>query len=99
MVATRSRVRGFERSGTRITGARIQDLENGRTLIVRAKVVISATGVWSGDTQAMADVDDPLRVRASMGAHLVVRRERLQLSTGLIIRTEQSVLFVIPWGP
>jgi glycerol-3-phosphate dehydrogenase len=98
MVATRSRVSGFERSGTRITGARIQDLENGRTLIVRAKVVISATGVWSGDTQALADVDDPLRVRASKGAHLVVRRERLQLSTGLIIRTEQSVLFVIPWG-
>jgi glycerol-3-phosphate dehydrogenase len=98
MVATRSRVSGFERTGTRITGARIQDLESGRTLNVRAKAVISATGVWSGDTQAMADVDDPLRVRASKGAHLVVRRDRLQLSTGLIIRTEQSVLFVIPWG-
>jgi glycerol-3-phosphate dehydrogenase len=27
-----------------------------------------------------------------------VRRSRLQLSTGLIMRTENSVLFVIPWG-
>jgi glycerol-3-phosphate dehydrogenase len=33
-----------------------------------------------------------------MGVHLIVRRSRLQLSTGLITRTERSVLFVIPWG-
>jgi glycerol-3-phosphate dehydrogenase len=30
--------------------------------------------------------------------HLVVPRDRLQLDTGLILRTETSVLFVIPWG-
>ena len=74
------------------------DQETGRSVIVRAKVVISATGVWSGETQALADVADPLRVRASMGVHLIVRRDRLALSTGLITRTERSVLFVIPWG-
>jgi glycerol-3-phosphate dehydrogenase len=61
-------------------------------------VVISATGVWSGETQDLADVSDPLRVRSSKGVHLIVRRSRLQLSTGLITRTERSVLFVIPWG-
>jgi len=30
--------------------------------------------------------------------HLVVPRDRLQSSTGIILRTEKSVLFVIPWG-
>ena len=30
--------------------------------------------------------------------HLVVPRDRIQLDTGLILRTEKSVLFVIPWG-
>ena len=30
--------------------------------------------------------------------HLVVPRDRIQSSTGLILRTEKSVLFVIPWG-
>ena len=35
---------------------------------------------------------------ASKGVHLVVPRDRLQLDTGLILRTEKSVLFVIPWG-
>jgi len=37
-------------------------------------------------------------VRASKGVHLVVPRDRIQSSTGLILRTETSVLFVIPWG-
>ncbi|MDQ3466128.1 MAG: FAD-dependent oxidoreductase, partial [Actinomycetota bacterium] len=30
--------------------------------------------------------------------HLVVGRDRIEGSTGLILRTETSVLFVIPWG-
>ena len=37
-------------------------------------------------------------MRASKGIHLVVPRDRMQLDTGLILRTEKSVLFVIPWG-
>ena len=38
------------------------------------------------------------RVRASKGIHLVVPRDRIQSQRGLILRTEKSVLFVIPWG-
>ena len=38
------------------------------------------------------------QVRASKGIHLVVPRDRLHLDTGLILRTETSVLLVIPWG-
>ena len=39
-----------------------------------------------------------IRVRASKGIHLVVPRDRFHSDTGLILRTEKSVLFVIPWG-
>ena len=38
------------------------------------------------------------KVRASKGIHLVVPKDRIQSSTGMILRTEKSVLFVIPWG-
>jgi len=38
------------------------------------------------------------RVRASKGIHLVVPRDRIQSQSGLILRTQTSVLFVIPWG-
>jgi glycerol-3-phosphate dehydrogenase len=37
-------------------------------------------------------------VRASKGIHLVVPRDRFQSQMGLLLRTEKSVLFVIPWG-
>ena len=38
------------------------------------------------------------RVRASKGVHLVVPRNRINSATGVITRTEKSVLFIIPWG-
>jgi len=38
------------------------------------------------------------KVRASKGVHLVVPRDRFQSKLGLLLRTEKSVLFVIPWG-
>jgi glycerol-3-phosphate dehydrogenase len=81
-----------------VTGARVTDLETGGEFEVRARQVINATGVWTDDTQAMADTRGQFHVRASKGIHLVVPRDRLMSSTGIILRTEKSVLFVIPWG-
>ena len=96
--ANRVRVTGFLRQGERVTGAELIDLETGAQSSVRAKQVINATGVWTDDTQALADTRGQFHVRASKGIHLVVPRDRLQSTTGLILRTEKSVLFVIPWG-
>ena len=98
LAANRARVVGFLRTGERVTGARVVDLETGAEFEVRAKQVINATGVWTDETQALADARGQFHVRASKGVHLVVPRDRLQASTGLILRTETSVLFVIPWG-
>ena len=86
------------REGERVTGAEVEDLETGNHFKVRAKQVINATGVWTDDTQAMADTRGQFHVRASKGVHLVVPRDRLQSNTGMILRTEKSVLFIIPWG-
>lgn len=98
LAANRCRVTGFLRQGERVTGAAVTDLETGQDFEVRAKQVINATGVWTDDTQALADTRGQFHVRASKGIHLVVPRDRLPSSTGLILRTEKSVLFVIPWG-
>ena len=96
--ANRVRLLDFERAGERVTGARLVDLESGHEFSVSAKQVVNATGVWTDDTQSMAETKGQFHVRASKGIHLVVPRDRLQLDTGLILRTEKSVLFVIPWG-
>jgi glycerol-3-phosphate dehydrogenase len=97
-VANRAQVTGFLREGERVTGVRARDLETGEAFTVRARVVVNATGVWTDDTQAMVGGRGQISVRASKGVHLVVPRDRIRGESGLILRTEKSVLFVIPWG-
>jgi glycerol-3-phosphate dehydrogenase len=89
---------GFLREGERVTGVRVRDEQTGDELSVRAREVVNATGVWTDDVQHLAGERGKFKVRASKGIHLVVPRDRMQLDTGLILRTETSVLFVIPWG-
>ena len=97
-VANRARVVGFLREGERVVGARVQDAEGGGEYEVRARQVVNATGVWTDDTQRLIGERGQFHVRASKGIHLVVPKDRIHSTTGLILRTEKSVLFVIPWG-
>lgn len=96
--ANRARVVGFLREGERVVGARVRDVEGGGEYEIRARQVVNATGVWTDDTQALIGERGQFHVRASKGIHLVVPKDRIHSSTGLILRTEKSVLFVIPWG-
>jgi glycerol-3-phosphate dehydrogenase len=59
--------------------------------------VVNTTGVWTDQVQEKAG-RGRIHVRASKGIHLVVPRDRIHSDTGMILRTEKSVLFVIPWG-
>ncbi|MFX4272313.1 glycerol-3-phosphate dehydrogenase/oxidase [Propionibacteriaceae bacterium Y1685] len=97
-VANRTQAIGFLRDGERVIGARLRDVESGEEFDVRAKVVINAAGVWTDEIQQMVGGRGSLRVMASKGIHLVVPRDRIRSTTGMILRTEKSVLFVIPWG-
>ncbi|GIF53192.1 glycerol-3-phosphate dehydrogenase [Asanoa ferruginea] len=98
LVANRARVVDYLREGDQVVGALVEDLMTGNTREVHAKQVINSTGVWTDDTQQLADTRGEFHVRASKGVHFTVPRDRIQLDTGLILRTEKSVLFVIPWG-
>jgi glycerol-3-phosphate dehydrogenase len=97
-VASRLRVEGFLKVGERVVGAQVHDLETDEYFDIHAKQVVNATGVWTDDTQAMVGERGQFKVRASKGVHLVVPRDRFQSKLGVILRTKQSVLFVIPWG-
>ncbi len=98
LVASRSQMVGFLREGERVTGVRVRDLETGTERDVRARQVVNATGVWTDDVQEKVGGRGQIHVRASKGVHLVVPRDRIHSTTGIILRTEKSVLFVIPWG-
>ncbi|MBM6403021.1 glycerol-3-phosphate dehydrogenase/oxidase [Phycicoccus sp. CSK15P-2] len=97
-VLTSVQVTGLERVGERVVGARLLDAETGAEGQVRTSVVVNATGVWTDDVQALAGSRGRFHVRASKGVHVVVPRHRIDAETGIILRTETSVLFVIPWG-
>ncbi|MDQ3732913.1 MAG: glycerol-3-phosphate dehydrogenase/oxidase [Actinomycetota bacterium] len=98
LIASRARVIKLLRQGERVTGAVIRDLESDREISIRARQVVNATGVWTDETQSLAGERGRFNVRASKGIHLVVPRDRIHSQAGLILRTETSVLFVIPWG-
>ncbi|WP_454041424.1 FAD-dependent oxidoreductase [Cellulosimicrobium sp. Marseille-Q8652] len=97
--ASRTQVVSLTKGATgAVNGAVLVDLETGHELTVRARSVINATGVWTEDTEALAGSEGGLRVLASKGIHIVVPRERIKGQVGLILQTEKSVLFVIPWS-
>ena len=79
----------------RVTGITASDLLTGAGLEIRARHVVLATGAWTSQRDGAAG---DLRVRPSKGVHIVVPRHRIAMETGLLTRTEKSVLFVIPWG-
>ena len=82
----------------RISGARVRDLESGDEFEVRARAVINATGVWTTEVERLAGVAAPMMVRPSKGVHVVVPKARINSAYALILPTEKSVLFVLPWG-
>ncbi|NEE02573.1 glycerol-3-phosphate dehydrogenase/oxidase [Phytoactinopolyspora halotolerans] len=96
-VRTSTQVIGFLREADRITGVRVRDVETGDERDVSCDVVVNCTGVWTDEMQRLAGARGRFRVRASKGVHIVVPRDRIAADSGLILRTEKSVLFVIPW--
>jgi glycerol-3-phosphate dehydrogenase len=99
LAASRTQVVELTRGGTsRVTGAVLRDLETGRQLTVKAAEIINATGVWTEETEALSGAEGGLHVLASKGIHIVVPRDRIQGKVGLILQTEKSVLFIIPWS-
>ncbi|MDO4258977.1 MAG: glycerol-3-phosphate dehydrogenase/oxidase [Actinomycetaceae bacterium] len=81
----------------RVNGADLRDLETGEDLHVATRAIINATGVWTEKTQTLAGGEGGLKVLASKGIHVVIPKERIQSEVGIFVRTEKSVLFIIPW--
>jgi glycerol-3-phosphate dehydrogenase len=99
VMATRVSATGLTRAGDgRVTGARVRDEETGRELTVAAETVVICAGVWTDVVHELAGIKAGYKVRMSKGVHIVVPRAALDANTGMICRTDKSVLFFIPWG-
>jgi glycerol-3-phosphate dehydrogenase len=95
-VATRTRVESLIVENGRVAGARIRDGLGGGTAVVRARVIIDATGAWAADP-ASPLAGGSTQILPSQGSHIVVRRERIPSDIGLTIRVPGKVVFLVPW--
>lgn len=98
LAASRVQMVGVDKNSRgAVTGARLLDLEADREFTVKTKRIINATGVWTEKSQSLAETGNGLKVLASKGIHIVVPKDRIKSELGLFLRTEKSVLFMIPW--
>ena len=99
-VVTRASAISLLRSadGTQVTGARVRDEETGRSFDVLATRVVVCAGVWTDLVHSLGGVQAGYQVRMSKGVHLMMPRSAIDAETGMIVRTDKSVLFFIPWG-
>src|SRR3989441_4683316 len=91
--------RSFVYAQGRVAGARVEDRLTGRTVDVRARHVVNATGVWA---ERAASMDGPpsFRIRPSKGVHLVLQGQVLPAETAVLIpQTDDGRLaFLVPWS-
>lgn len=90
--------------GGRLVGAEIShpggpDPGPGPALI-RARVVVNATGPWTDQVRRMEDPGAPPLLRLTSGTHIVVRRARLGHTRGITFTSpvDGRVMFVLPMG-
>ena len=98
VITTRTRVEELIKSGKAVTGAVVRDLDSDEVIKVKAKSTIMAAGVWTDPLHEKFGIKPGYAVRMSKGAHIVVPGEAIKSETGVIIKTDVSVLFIIPWG-
>lgn len=98
VIATRVRCEELIKSGKAVIGAKVRDLESDALIDVNAKATIMAAGVWTDPLYEKFDLKAGYGVRMSKGAHIVVPGDAIKSDTGVIIKTDVSVLFIIPWG-
>jgi glycerol-3-phosphate dehydrogenase len=97
-IATRVAVDQLIRDGKKVVGATVIDTETGKKIKVSAKSVVMCAGIWSDEMHAKFDIKPGYGVTMSKGVHIVVPGDAIKSDTGIILKTEVSVLFLIPWG-
>lgn len=73
--------------------------DNGE-LLLRAKHVVNATGVWAEETERLAGDTPNLSIAPSKGTHLLLPREALDLGDEAVVLPETAdgrIIFIVPW--
>jgi glycerol-3-phosphate dehydrogenase len=98
-VHTRTRAVELLRQGDRLAGAVVEQADTGERRALQARVVLNATGIGADAIRRLADPDQPPRLQASRGMHLVLKADLCPAGTGLLIPSTDDgrVLFLLPF--
>ncbi|MGH2806981.1 MAG: glycerol-3-phosphate dehydrogenase/oxidase [Actinomycetota bacterium] len=83
-----------------ISTATVEDTESDTIFEVRARRIVSATGVWADRVEELARHGAPARLRPSKGVHLVFKRDAFPMTDAAAFIPDaerRRMLFVIPW--
>ena len=97
-IATRVEVDQLIRDGKKVVGVEVTDVLTGKKISVKSKSVVMCAGIWSDEMHAKFGLTPGYGVTMSKGVHIVVPGDAIKSNTGIILKTEVSVLFLIPWG-
>ena len=102
LVANYAEVTRYASEDGRMTGAYVRESLNGdgTELLIHARYVVNATGVWAEANDHLSGGESHLHIAPSKGAHLVFTRERLGLGDEAIVLPETDdgrIIFVVPW--
>ncbi len=99
-VANYMAVRSLERTAGRVVGAQLEDRLTGERGVVRASVVVNATGPWADQIRRLENGGATPLLQPTKGVHVVVERSRLEHREAIAFTSpiDGRVMFVLPWG-
>jgi glycerol-3-phosphate dehydrogenase len=100
LVANYMAVVGLERTAGRVIGAQLEDRLTRERGVVRASVVVNASGPWSDQVRRLEDGGATPLLQPTKGVHVVVDRSRLDNRDAVAFTSpiDGRVMFVLPWG-
>ena len=91
------RLRALLKSGGRVCGGAVEDIDTGRSIEVQARVVVNAAGPWADRVRQLSDASAAQRLAPTKGSHLILPR-LTQHALFVEARKDRRMFFILPWG-
>jgi glycerol-3-phosphate dehydrogenase len=100
VVVNHAAVRSMSKEGALVDGVGAEDSFTGRSVAIRARTVVNATGPWSDDIRRLANPDAKPSLRGTKGVHVAIARSRIGNKGALTLLSpiDGRVVFILPAG-
>jgi len=98
VIATGVKVESLIKDGKRVTGVKARDTETGKLITIKATATVMCAGIWSDQLHESFGLKPGYHVTMSKGVHIVLPKSAIKSTEGIILKTDKSVLFLIPWA-